>query len=184
MDFMSDALYDGRRIKLLTIVDNFTRENLAIELGQGIRGDQVVRVLEGLSAERGLATTIRLDNGPEFTSKVLDKWAYENGVVLDFSRPGKPTDNGYIESFNGRFREECLNANWFLPLEDAKDKIEDAMRLVVSEAAHGTRGFQEWLMSYHGKKIRKPVREDYYPDKQFTQWHLREVFQGPEREVV
>ena len=123
MDFMSDALFDGRRIKLFNIVDNYTRESLAIEVGQGIKGDHVVRVLDRISGERGFPKAIWLDNGPEFTSKVLDKWACENGVTLDFSRPGKPMDNGYIESFNGRFREECLNANWFLSLKDAEDKI-------------------------------------------------------------
>jgi putative transposase len=80
-------------------------------------------VLERISQERGLPKSIWLDNGPEFTSKVLDKWAHENGVTLDFSRPGKPVDNGYVESFNGRFREECLNANRFLSLKDAEDKI-------------------------------------------------------------
>jgi len=123
MDFMSDALFDGRRIKLFTIVDNYTRESLAIEVGSGMKGHDVVQVLERISDTRALPNTIRLDNGPEFTSKVLDKWAYEKGVTLDFSRPGKPTDNGYIESFNGRFREECLNTNWFLSLMDAQDKI-------------------------------------------------------------
>ncbi len=80
-------------------------------------------VLERIVAERGVPKSIRVDNGPEFVSKVLDRWAYEHGVTLDFSRPGKPTDNAYVESFNGRLREECLNANWFLSLEDAQGKI-------------------------------------------------------------
>lgn len=84
----------------------------------------MVQVLDRISHTRELPKTIRLDNGPEFISKVLDKWAHENKVTLDFSRPGKPTDNGFIESFNGRFREECLNTNWFLSLLDAQSKIE------------------------------------------------------------
>jgi putative transposase len=105
-------------------VDNFTRESLAIAVQQGIKGEQVAAVLERIGAERGVPKSIRVDNGPEFVSKVLDRWAYEPGVTLDFSRPGKPTDNAYVESFNGRLREECLNANWFLSLEDAQAKIE------------------------------------------------------------
>ena len=124
MDFVSDALFDGRRFRALTVVDNFTRESLAIEVDQGIRGEQVVQVLQRLAYSRSLPERIYCDNGPEFISKVLDKWAYEKGVTLDFSRPGKPTDNAYIESFNGRFREECLNTHWFLSLADARDKIE------------------------------------------------------------
>ncbi len=124
MDFVSDSLFDGRRLRALTIVDNFTRESLAIAVEQGIKGEQVAAVLERIVAERGVPKSIRVDNGPEFVSKVLDRWAYEHGVTLDFSRPGKPTDNAYVESFNGRLREECLNANWFLSLEDAQGKIE------------------------------------------------------------
>jgi putative transposase len=84
----------------------------------------VVEVLQHISLVRNLPKTIRVDNGPEFISKVLDQWAYLNGVELDFSRPGKPTDNAFIESFNGRLREECLNENWFLSLEDAREKVE------------------------------------------------------------
>ena len=123
MDFMSDELYNGRRIRLLTLVDNFTRESLAIEVDSHVGGHRVVEILQRLSDERSLPKTIRLDNGPEFISKVLDQWAYLNGVELDFSRPGKPTDNAFIEAFNGRLREDCLNENWFLSLEDARDKV-------------------------------------------------------------
>ena len=124
MDFMSDELFDGRRIRVLTIVDNFSRESLATEVGQRFKGKDVVRILTRLAAQRGLPKTIRVDNGPEFTSKALDQWAYKNNVTLDFSRPGKPTDNAFIESFNGRLRQECLNENWFLSLDDARDKLE------------------------------------------------------------
>jgi putative transposase len=124
MDFMSDELYNGQRIRLLTLVDNFTRESLAIAVDQHIRGQDVVEVLTQVGLKQGLAKKIQVDNGPEFTSKKLDQWAYLNGVELDFSRPGKPTDNALIESFNGRFREECLNQSWFLSLEDAQEKVE------------------------------------------------------------
>ena len=124
MDFMSDELFNRRRIRLLTIVDHFTRESLAIEVDHRFTGHDVVSVLTRISASRGRPQTIRVDNGPEFTSKVLDQWAYLNKVQLDFSRPGKPTDNAYIESFNGRLRQECLNQNWFLSLGDARQKTE------------------------------------------------------------
>ncbi|MCG6158343.1 IS3 family transposase [Rubinisphaera margarita] len=124
MDFMSDELFDGRQIRLLTIVDHFTRESLAIEFGSRMRGREVVAALERIAMNRARSKSIRVDNGPEFTSKVLDQWAYANGVTLDFSRPGKPTDNAFIESFNGSVRAECLNENWFLSLEDAQEKIE------------------------------------------------------------
>jgi len=124
MDFMHDELFDGRRIRLLTIVDNFTRESIAIEVDSSIGGQKVVEALHRIAQERKLPKTISVDNGSEFTSKRLDQWAYLNSVQLDFSRPGKPTDNAFIESFNGRFRQECLNESWFLSLEDARDKVE------------------------------------------------------------
>ena len=102
MDYMSDGLFDGRRIRLLTIVDNFTRESLAIKVVASIGGQGVVEVLHQLMQRHRMPKTIRVDNGPEFTSKRLDQWAYLNGVELDFSRPGNPTDNAFIEAFNGR----------------------------------------------------------------------------------
>jgi len=105
-------------------VDNFSRESLAIEVEQGIRGEQVVGVLDRLKFIRGVPKVTRVDNGPEFISKIMDKWAYENGDTLDFTRPGKPMDNAFMESFYGSFRNECLNVNWFLSLQDARVKIE------------------------------------------------------------
>ncbi|GLS46122.1 putative transposase [Methylobacterium brachythecii] len=142
MDFVSDALFDGRRLRALTVVDAFTREALAIEVDQGIRGEQVVAVVGQLALIRGAPSTIRVDNGPEFVSKALDRWAYENGVALDFSRPGKPTDNALVESFNGRLRDECLNANWFLSLADARGKIEMWRRQYNESRPHTALG---WL---------------------------------------
>ncbi len=143
MDFVSDALFDGRRFRALTVVDAFTRECLAIHVDQGIRGDDVVAVMERLQFQRGAAPeNVRVDNGPEFVSKVLDHWAYRNSVVLDFSRPGKPTDNAYVESFNGRFRDECLNTHWFLSLEDARAKIETRRRDYNETRPHTSLGYQ------------------------------------------
>ena len=127
MDFVSDALFDDRCLRALTVVDAYTREALAIDVDQGIKGEQLVEAMDRIASIRGTPRAIRVDNGPEFISKALDRWAYENGVTLDFSRPGKPTDNAFVESFNGRFRDECLNTHWFLSLADAKSKI-DAWR--------------------------------------------------------
>lgn len=124
MDFVADALFDGRKLRALTVVDNYTRESLAIDVGQSLKGEDVVATLNRIAETRGLPTTIKVDNGSEFISKIMDRWAYERGIELDFSRPGKPTDNAKIESFNGRFRQECLNQHWFLSLDDAKVKIE------------------------------------------------------------
>ena len=125
MDFVADNLFNGHRIRALTVVDNFTRECLAIHVEQSIRGEHVVDIMERLKlGEQRVPSRVQVDNGSEFISKALDKWAYENRVTLDFSRPGKPTDNPFIESFNGSFRDECLNTNWFLSLDDAKEKIE------------------------------------------------------------
>jgi putative transposase len=140
MDFMSDELFDGRRIRLLTIVDNHTRESLAIHVGQRIRGSEVVQVLERIVKEHGRPQTVRVDNGPEFISKDVDLWAYWNHVTLDFSRPGKPTDNAYIESFNGRFRQECLNEHWFMSFEDAREKVEAWRRDYNEERPHSSLG--------------------------------------------
>lgn len=124
MDFAADSLFNGNRFRVLTVVDNYSRECLAIEVGQSLKGDDVVSVLNRVQAVRSVPRSIRVDNGSEFISKTVDKWAYHNKVELDFSRPGKPTDNAFAESFIGSFRDECLNVNWFLSLEDACDKIE------------------------------------------------------------
>jgi len=121
MDFVADQLFDGRRFRALTVVDNYSRQCPLIYAGQSIKGEDVVDQLQSLNR---LPKRIKIDNGSEFISKALDKWAYENQIILDFSRPGKPTDNPFIESFNGSFRDECLNTNWFLSLEDAREKIE------------------------------------------------------------
>ncbi|WP_442952013.1 IS3 family transposase [Orrella sp. JC864] len=126
MDFVSDSLFNGAKFRALTVVDNFTRECLAIEVGQSLTGADVVRALSRIVVERGTRPSrIQADNGPEFVSLALDRWAYDKGVTLDFSRPGKPTDNAFIESFNGSLRDECLNTTWFMSLEDARQKLEN-----------------------------------------------------------
>ena len=140
MDFMSDELFDGRRIRVLTIVDHFSRESLAILVDGSLGGRRVVDALALLALRGRKPGSIAIDNGPEFTSKVLDQWAYLNGVELDFSRPCKPTDNAIIEAFNGRLRAECLNENWFLSLADAREKIEDWRRYYNAERPHGALG--------------------------------------------
>jgi putative transposase len=125
MDFVADQLFDRHRFRALTIVDNFSRKCMAIHADQSIKGADVVEILENLKTQKGeIPERIQVDNGTEFISKDLDLWAYDNNVILDYSRPGKPTDNPFIESFNGSFRDECLNVNWFLSLEDAQEKIE------------------------------------------------------------
>ncbi|MGC2617361.1 MAG: IS3 family transposase, partial [Terracidiphilus sp.] len=124
MDFLQDALASGRKLRTLSIEDAYTREMLAIEVDTSLPALRVVRVLDRLRQHRGMPVRIVIDNGTEFTSKALDQWAYENKVTLHFITPGRPMENGYIESFHGKFREECLNEHWFLTLDDARETIE------------------------------------------------------------
>jgi len=127
-DFVHDQLFDATRVRALTVVDAFTRISPAIEPRRSSRGSDVVDVLERISRQQGFPRTIRIDQGPEFISKDLDLWAYRRGVILNFSRPGKPTDNAYIESLNGKFRMECLNAHWFTSLDEMRRICEDWRR--------------------------------------------------------
>jgi putative transposase len=124
LDFVSDQLQDGTRFRALTIVDVYTRESVAIEAGRSLKGADVVWVLNRAKQQRGLPRILFCDNGSEFTSQAMDLWAYQNGVRIDFSRPGKPTDNAFIESFNGTLRDECLNAHWFANLAEARQLIQ------------------------------------------------------------
>ena len=140
MDFMSDELFDGRRIRVLTVVDHFTRECPALVVDGSITGQRVVSMLAELALRGRVPQTISVDNGSEFISKALDRWAYLNGVELDFSRPGKPTDNAMIEAFNARLRAECLNESWFLSLGDAREKVERWRRYYNAERPHGALG--------------------------------------------
>jgi len=124
MDFVSDQLVGGHRFRTLTIVDVYTRESLATEAGARLRAEHVVQVLSRLCRERGAPLRVFCDNGSEFSGRIFDLWAYHHHVQIDFSRPGKPTDNAFIESFNKSFRVECLNAHWFESLTDAQHTIE------------------------------------------------------------
>jgi len=148
MDFVADALFDGRKLRMFTVVDLFSRECLAIDVGQSLEGEHVARVLTAITEARRLPCTIKSDNGSEFNFKVMYKWAYERGVELDFSRPGKPTDNANVESFNGRLRQECLNATWFMSLDDARGKIEAWRRYYNERRPHS---------ALHARRIRPPL---------------------------
>ncbi len=123
MDFMSDELFDGRRIRVSTMLDHFSRESPAILVDGSLGGPQVIDALSALAQKGRKQKTTAVDNGPEFTSRAMDQWAYFKGVELDFSRPGKPTDNATIEAFNARLRVECLNESSYLSLADAPDKV-------------------------------------------------------------
>jgi putative transposase len=124
MDFISDALSEGRKFRSLNIVDDFNRECLAAEVDTSIPGARVVRVLERLRERRGLPQLLVMDNGPEFAGRAVDVWAYERGVKLHFIESGKPVQNAFIESFNGKMRDECLNEHWFMSLGEARETIE------------------------------------------------------------
>ncbi len=153
VDFLSDALARGRRIRLFTVVDVFTREVLAIEIDTSLPGTRVVQVLERVVAERGTPVELVLDNGPELAGKALDQWAYERGVCLRFIKPGKPSQNGFVESLHGRLRDECLDRHWFLDLGDARRTVE-AWRLdynhVRPHSALGYRPPAEFRLDFDG----------------------------------
>ena len=165
MDFVSDFTAEGRRLKILTVVDDFTRYCVAMEVDTSIPGTRVVQVLERLGEAHPLPEVIVTDNGPEFIGKALDSWAYKHKVRLDFIRPGKPVENAFIESFNGRLRDECLNEHWFVSLQDARTKIE-AWRLDYNAARpHSSLGNltpQEFVAQYqwrlnHPQKLTSEV---------------------------
>lgn len=124
MDFLHDALAGGQRVRILTVLDVYTRECVALRAAPRFRGEDVAGILSDAGAARGLPARLSVDNGTEFTSKALDRWAYWNRVELDFSRPGKPTDNAFIEAFNGTLRRECLSQHWFLSLEETQHTLE------------------------------------------------------------
>ncbi len=125
MDFVHDNLADGRAIRILSIIDLWDRRCPALTAGFCQTGQRVVNILESLKEKGKLPRVLRTDNGPEFTSKTVKAWAEKHGITIDYTRPGKPTDNGYIESFNGRFRDECLNLHIFESLDEAQEKIEN-----------------------------------------------------------
>lgn len=142
IDFVSDALFNGKCFRALTVVDAYIWECLAIHADQGIKGEAVATVMERLRFQRVSAPAkIRVEVGTEFISRALDQWAYMNRVTLDFSRPGKPIDNAFVVSFNGRLRDKCLNTHWFLSLDDARAKIKAWRRYFNESRPHTPQGF-------------------------------------------
>ncbi len=141
MDFVSDGFIDGRRLRCLNIVDDFTKQCLAIEVDTSLPGRRVVSVLERLAEDCGLPQSVTVDNGPEFISKVLDEWAYRKQLQLRFIEPGKPQQNAYIESFNGKFRDECLNEHWFLSMRHAQQVIAAWRMEYNDERPHSSLGY-------------------------------------------
>lgn len=152
MDFVHDQLATGRKIRVLTVVDTFSRYAPVLDVRFSYRGEDVVATLDQVCRRIGYPDTIRVDQGSEFISRDMDLWAYQRGVTLDFSRPGKPTDNAFIEAFNGRFRAECLNCHWFMSLEDAAEKLEAWRRDYNEERPHSAIGHKvpaELMKSAH-----------------------------------
>jgi len=136
MDFVSDRFADGRWFRILTVVDQYTRECLCAFADRSQTGEKVVAQMKQLVAARGLPESITTDNGSEFAGKAMEIWAYQTGVKLDFIRPGKPVENGYIESFNGRLRDECLNGEIFVDLTQARNRLENWRKDYNSQRPH------------------------------------------------
>jgi len=148
LDFVSDTLVSEQTFRALTVLDEYTRESLAIEVDTSLPALRVIRVWERLSAHRGRPEEIRMDHGPEFVSRVTGSWCEQRKILLRFIDPGKPMQNGYLESFNGRFRDECLNAHWFLSLAQARTAIE------------------AWRMDYNGERPHSSL--DYRTPNEFA----------------
>ena len=162
MDFVQSALWGGRRFRMLTVVDQFTKECPVIEVDTSINGLRVSRVLEWLEVTRGLPESITVDNGPEFAGMTLDRWAYTKNVKLAFIRPGKPVENAFIESFNGRLRQECLNQHHFLDLEEARKTIE------------------EWRINYNDFRPHRSL-DGLTPEAFVTQWQTKNDNQNTQK---
>ena len=162
MDFMQAVLWGGRRFRMLTVIDQFTKECPAIEVDTSLTGFRVSRVLEWLVMTRGLPGSITVDNGPEFAGMALDRWAYTKGVMLDFIRPGKPVENAFIESFNGRLRQECLNQHHFLDLEEARKTIE------------------EWRVNYNSFRPHRTL-DGMTPEEFAGQWQVKNNNQNTQK---
>jgi putative transposase len=156
MDFVSDALASGRRFRTLNVVDEFTRESLGIEVDFSLTGHRVAKLLDRLIWCHGKPSRIVSDNGPEFTSNALLKWAAKNDVFIDYIRPGKPMENAICESFNGKFRDECLNENWFSDIQDARRIIEDWREDYNTARPHGSLGQltpKEFAFMFNKKEV-------------------------------
>ena len=161
LDFVADQLVNGHRFRALTVVDVCTRESLAIEVGQRLRSEHVVHVLNRLTAQRGAPTRLWCDNGSEFCSQLVDLWAYQHQVRIDFSRPGKPTDNAHVESFNATLRRECLNVHWFESFREAQEYIEVWRREYNESRPH--RALQDRTPEEFAKRVaQNPLCEPVY----------------------
>ena len=146
MDFVHDQLATGKKLRVLIVVDTFSRYVPMLDAGFSYRSEDLVATLDRVCRGTGYPKTIRVDQGSEFISREMDLWAYQRGVTLDFSHPGKPTDNAFIEAFNGRFRAECLTTHWFLTLADAAEKLEAWRRYYNEERQHGAIGNKSPIM--------------------------------------
>jgi putative transposase len=142
MDFVADGLATGRALRIFTLVDSFTRECLALEVDSCLSSRRVTRVLDWVIAQRGAPIAIRCDNGPEFTSRLFLTWCEERQIRIIYIQPGRPMQNGYVESFNGRFRDECLNANWFATMNDARQKVESWRIDYNDDRPHSSLGYR------------------------------------------
>lgn len=154
MDFMADSLCDGRRFRTLNIIDDFTRECVGIEVDTSLSGRRVVRVLEAIGSEYRLPQVIVVDNGPEFTSLAFLSWCESKGIRAHFIDPGKPVQNAHIESFNGRFRDECLNEHWFLGLDHARGIIDAYRHEYNHDRPHSSLGYltpHAFRMAFEGQ---------------------------------
>ena len=156
MDFVHDQLALGKKLRILTVVDTHSRLCPAADPRFTYRGEDVVQTLERVCGRIGYPKTIRVDNGSEFVSRDLDLWAYANDVTLDFSRPGKPTDNGFIEAFNSKLRAECLNAHWFMSLADAREKLEDWRRHYNEDRPHSAIGYNVPIDMHYPDGVTSP----------------------------
>jgi putative transposase len=178
--FPVGQLFDGLKIRVLPIVDNFTRVSPALDVRTSYRGSDVVETLERIAVVHGRPKRISLDNGPEFISKDLDLWVYQHDVVLDLSRPGKPTDKAFAEAFNGRVRAECLNAFWFLSLDDARVKCEPWRRDYNEHRPHSFLGNQTPIERafFAGAGIPAPAKREPIPSYRPDQKRVR--FSSPD----
>ena len=156
MDFVHDQLATGKKIRVLTVVDTFSRFSPVVDPRFSYKGEDVVLTLERVCKNIGYPKSIRVDQGSEFISRDLDLLAYANNVTLDFSRPGKPTDNSFIESFNGKFRSECLNTHWFMSLDDARQKMEDWRRDYNEIRRHSAIGDKPPISLMNGSSAYSP----------------------------
>lgn len=161
LDFLQDALASGRTIRLLSVIDVFTREALSLEVDTSLPGSRVVRVLDRLRTERPLPAQIVLDNGPELISRALEQWAHQHDVTLHFIDPGKPVQNAYCESFHGRLRDECLNEHWFLGLADARRLVEAWRQDYNHERPHSALGYQTPAAFAHDGKLAAGSRPEH-----------------------